>query len=149
MQAQLERRQLGEQFRVLEAAFIAPNPSSPNRLLILILGMFFAIAIGGGVGILLESTDASVHSARQLQAATGIPVLATIPKILLESDLAARRRGRIRAAFGTVAVVCLALAGGAANYVWVNGAPGFLSGDGGVEMTDAAEAAPGQSGPGS
>ena len=30
VQAQLERRQLGEQFRVLESAFIAPEPSKPN-----------------------------------------------------------------------------------------------------------------------
>ncbi len=30
VQADMERRQLGEQFRVLEAAFIAPQPSSPN-----------------------------------------------------------------------------------------------------------------------
>jgi hypothetical protein len=32
VQAQLERRQLGEQFRVLEAAFKAPEPSAPNRV---------------------------------------------------------------------------------------------------------------------
>ena len=31
VQANLERRQLGEQFRVLEAAFLAPAPTSPNR----------------------------------------------------------------------------------------------------------------------
>jgi uncharacterized protein involved in exopolysaccharide biosynthesis len=127
VQAQLERRQLGEQFRVLEAAFVAPKPSSPNRILILILGLFFAIAVGVGVGILLESTDESVHSARQLQVATGIPVLASIPKILLEADFVALRRSRIRTAFGTIAVIGLALAGGAANYVWVNGVPGFVS----------------------
>src|SRR5688572_9229896 len=37
VQAQLERRQLGEQFRVLEAAFKAPEPSAPNRALIMVL----------------------------------------------------------------------------------------------------------------
>ena len=51
VQAQLERRQLGEQFRVLEAAFIAPAATSPNRLLIMILGSLFAVAVGVGVGI--------------------------------------------------------------------------------------------------
>ena len=37
----MERRQLGEQFRVLEAAFVAPEPSSPNRILIFVLGALF------------------------------------------------------------------------------------------------------------
>jgi polysaccharide chain length determinant protein (PEP-CTERM system associated) len=148
VQAQLERRQLGEQFRVLEPAFIAPKPTAPNRVLILVLGVFFAIAVGAGVGMLLESTDASVHDARQLQVATGIPVLASIPKILLEADLAALRRSRIRVAFGTVVVVCLALAGGAANYVWVNGTPGFLSGGTDFEQSRSVGSLPVRSGAG-
>jgi polysaccharide chain length determinant protein (PEP-CTERM system associated) len=148
VQAQLERRQLGEQFRVLEAAFVAPKPSSPNRVLILILGLFFAIGVGVAVGILLESADESVHSARQLQVATGIPVLASIPKILLEADFAALRRSRIRAVFGTIAVVFLALAGGAANYVWINGTPGFLSGAENFERLQEAEPVSAQFGAG-
>ena len=148
VQAQLERRQMGEQFRVLEPAFVAPKPTSPNRVLILVLGLIFAIAVGAGVGILLEGTDESVHSARQLQVATGIPVLASIPKILLDTDLAALRRSRIRAALGTVAVVCLALAGGAANYVWVNGTPGFLSGGADFEQSHSVGSLPEQPGAG-
>jgi hypothetical protein len=127
VQAQLERRQLGEQFRVLETAFIAPQATSPNRLLIMILGSAFALAVGAGIGILRESVDSSLHNARQLQMAVAIPVLASIPKILLEADLAALRRSRIRTSMGAAAVVCFALVGGAANYLWVNGAPDFLS----------------------
>jgi len=127
VQAQLERRQLGEQFRVLEAAFIAPEATSPNRLLIMMLGSLFAIALGVGVGITRESVDSSLHSARELQAAVSIPVLAAIPEILLEADLAALRRSRIRTSLGAAFAICFALLGGAANYVWVNGAPGFLS----------------------
>jgi polysaccharide chain length determinant protein (PEP-CTERM system associated) len=126
VQAQLERRQLGEQFRVLEAAFIAPMPASPNRPLIIILGFVFAIGVGLAVGIVLESTDSSVHSARQLQAVVGIPVLAAIPNILLEQDLAAHRRSRIRTVFAAAAVVAFAVIGGAANYIWVNGMPSFV-----------------------
>jgi len=127
VQAQLERRQLGEQFRVLEAAFVAPEPTSPNRFLIMVLGSLFAIAAGVGVGIMRESLDASLHSARQLQNALSLPVLAAIPKILLEADLAALRRSRIRASLGAAFVIGFALAGGAANYLWVNGVPSFLN----------------------
>ena len=72
---------------------MAPEPTSPNRAVIMILGAMFALAMGGGVGILLEATDPSVHTARQLQASLRIPVLAAIPQIWLESDRAAQRRG--------------------------------------------------------
>jgi polysaccharide chain length determinant protein (PEP-CTERM system associated) len=122
VQANLERRQLAEQFRVLEVAYMAPGPTSPNRSVIVILGLFFGIAMGGAVGVLLEATDPSVHTARQLQASLRLPVLAAIPQIWLESDRAAQRRGRIRAALATVAVGVFGLVGGAVNYVWVNGA---------------------------
>ncbi len=121
VQANLERRQLAEQFRVLEVAFLAPEPTSPNRAVIVILGMMFALAMGGGVGILLEATDPSVHTARQLQESLRIPVLAAIPQIWLESDRMAQRRSRLRTALAMVGVGLFGLVGGAVNYAWVNG----------------------------
>ncbi len=126
VQAQLERRQLGEQFRVLESAFKAPEPSAPNRALILILGVLFAMMVGFGVGVLLEAIDTSPHDARQLQTRLALPVLATIPAIWLESDRLHQRRARTRTALATAAVVMFALIGGFANFLWVNGAPRFL-----------------------
>jgi len=128
VQAQMERRQLGEQFRVLEAAFVPFEPTSPNRPLILLLGFVMALGAGVGLAVVLESVDSSVHTGRQLQASVRIPVLAEIPEILLESDRAAIRRRRIRTALASAALVIFAFVGGAANYVWVNGAPGWLSG---------------------
>jgi polysaccharide chain length determinant protein (PEP-CTERM system associated) len=139
VQAQLERRQLGEQFRVLEAAFIATGPSAPNRPLIMLLGIFLGVAAGGGIALLLEVMDTSIHDARQLQSQLQVPVLAAIPRIWLESDRVALRRKRIRSAFATVALTGFAVVGGAANYLWVNGAPRFLSVafEGEVEGADA------------
>jgi polysaccharide chain length determinant protein (PEP-CTERM system associated) len=125
VQADMERRQLGEQFRVLEAAFIAPEPSSPNRILLIALGAVFAVVAGLGLGLLLEATDTSLHTARQLQADLSIPVLAAIPQIWLESDRVASRRRALRQAFASVGVALFMLAGGAATYGWVNGMPGF------------------------
>ena len=122
LQANLERRQLGEQFRVLEAAFLAPEPAAPNRIVIIVIGVIFGLALGGGLGIVVEAADASIHEARQLQASLNIPVLASIPRIWFESDRLKQRRARLRSAAATAALVVFALAGGAANYWWVNGA---------------------------
>ncbi len=120
--AQLERRQLGEQFRVLEQAFVAPEPTAPNRILIMVLGALFGLMVGGAVGGFLEAVDTSPHDARQLQTRVQLPVLASIPEIWLESDRIQQRRGRVRTAMATVGLVFFALIGGAANYLWVNGA---------------------------
>jgi len=121
VQAQLERRQLGEQFRVLEQAFPAIEPSSPNRPVIVVLGIFFALAIAGAMGVLLEASDPSIHTPRQLQAALSMPVLGAIPEIWLESDRKSQRRSRIRTGMATATLVLFALVGGALNYQWVNG----------------------------
>lgn len=126
VQAQLERRQLGEQFRVIEAAFIAPEPSSPNRVVIIALGTVFGLFLGASLALLIEVRDRSPHDARQLQSRLELPVLATIPRIWLEGDRAVLRRQRLRTAVATMGLVLFTLVGGAASYFWVNGMPGFL-----------------------
>jgi polysaccharide chain length determinant protein (PEP-CTERM system associated) len=124
--ANMERRQKGEQFRVLESAFLPPQASSPNRPLILALGLLLGLALGAGVAVLLEATDTSFHDSRKLQSMIRIPVLASIPAILLESDRRAQRRQRMRAAFASLVVTGFVLSSSAVGYVYVNGAPGFL-----------------------
>ena len=126
VQAQLERRQLGEQFRVLEQAFEAPEPSSPMRWLIIALGTVFGLGVGGGLALMMEMLDTSPHDARQLQGRLELPVLAAIPKIWLEGDRVLLRARRLRAALGTLGLVGFALVGGMANYLWVNGMPHFF-----------------------
>ena len=124
--ANMERRQKGEQFRILESAFPAPEPTSPNRLMIAVVGLMLGIAMGAGVAVLLEAADSSFHGSRQLQTALRLPVLASIPGIVLESDRAAMRRRRIRNAVAGVAVTFVVLAGAVAGNFAVNGVPGFV-----------------------
>lgn len=126
--ANMERRQKGEQFRKLEAAFVPPEPASPNRPLIVLAGGLFGLLLGGGLAFLLEATDTSYHSARRLQESLRIPVLAAIPSILLESDRRAERRRRFREAFAAAAVAGTILLVSAVGYVYVN-LPGLWRGD--------------------
>jgi len=121
VQADMERRQLGERFRILEQAEVAPEPSSPNRILLLTLGAILGLAIGAGVGLAAEVSDSSVHTSSELQAALGIPVLVSVPRIMLESDRVARSRRILRESLAAVAVVLFVLFGGIATYLIVNG----------------------------
>lgn len=137
--ANMERRQKGEQFRVLEPAFAPPKPSSPNRKAILFVGAVLGILAGGGLALLREMTDSSYHAPRTLQESLRIPVLATIPAILLDADRRARGRRRIREAVAAAAVAGVFLFFSAVGYVYVN-RPGLL-GLGGEEEPPAAEGA--------
>ena len=76
--------------------------------------------------MLLEALDSSFHGARQLQTALRLPVLASIPGIVLESDRAAMRRRRIRNAVAAAAVTFVVLVGAVAGNWAVNGIPGFI-----------------------
>ncbi|MCA9503950.1 MAG: hypothetical protein R3F16_07655 [Myxococcota bacterium] len=123
VQADLERRQLGERFRILEPAERAPEPSSPNRILLLTLGAILGIVLGVGIGLVSELTDSSMHTSSDLQSALGIPVLASVPRIVLESDRAARSRRIMHEAVAAFAVVFVVLVGGLVTYYFVNAQP--------------------------
>ena len=120
VQADLERRQLGEKFRILETAEPAPEPSSPHRLLLLSLATIMGLALGGGIGLISEVADSSVHTSNELQAALGIPVLISVPNIMLESDRAMRSRRILRESLAAAFVVAFVLVGGVTTYYVVN-----------------------------
>ncbi len=139
--ADVERRQKGEQFRVIESAVAPLRPTSPNRILILAMGIVLGLAFGGMTGLLIESTDTSFHGARQLQSALRIPVLAAIPGIVLESDRAAMRRRIFRRGLVAASVVGLVLGSSLFGYWWTN-----IAGSGQAAETPAAATAPAQQG---
>jgi hypothetical protein len=89
--------------------------------MIMLIAVVFGVAMGGGVGVVLEAADPTIHTTRQLQSTLGLPVLGAIPQIWLEADRVHLRRRRLRAATATAALVVFSLVGGAVNYWWVNG----------------------------
>ena len=100
----------------------------PNRGLILILGLLFGLTIGVVVGLVAEGTDPSFHQERDLQASVGIPVLAVIPSISFDEDIDRQRRMHSTRAMALAGITAFGLFGGFGTYVFVNGAPSWLSG---------------------
>jgi polysaccharide biosynthesis transport protein len=147
--ADMERRQKGEKFRVLEAAIPASVPASPNRPVILVIGTVLALLAGSGLALLAEVTDLSFHDARSLQSRLGIPVLAAVPPVVLESDRLFTRTRRVRQVLGAAVVTTVVLAASLAGNWIVNGPPGPLArlvGGGAPETTAAQAPAPAQGG---
>ena len=95
--ANLERRQIGEQFKIIEPAKIPEKPFSPNRPRIATIGAVLGLALGLGLAALLEFLDTTMRSERDVLAALGIPVLAIVHAVECEDDRQRlRRRSRIR-----------------------------------------------------
>ena len=110
--ADLERRQIGEQFRVLDAARIPNHPVSPNRLLVNGAGLGIGIAIGVLLVALTVLRDTTFRSGVDIAQTLSLPVLATVPYV--ESDEDKRRAHQRR----RMKVMTIGVATTAAAYVF-------------------------------
>ena len=90
MATNLERRQQGEQFRVMDPANLPESPSFPNRPLFAAAGLGLGLAIGVGISILLEMKDKAIRTEGDVTFFLQVPTLAMIP-IMKISDHKRRR----------------------------------------------------------
>ncbi len=105
MSANLERQQVGEQFKVLDPARLPEKPFSPNRvrlaLIAAALGLFLAIGLTG----LLEYRDMTLRTEDEIVRTLILPVIAAIPIMTAIADLRRRRRNKIVLTVVTVTTV--------------------------------------------
>jgi uncharacterized protein involved in exopolysaccharide biosynthesis len=78
MATDLEKRQQGEQFRLLDAPNLPEAPTFPNRLVFAAGGLIGGLALGVLIVAFLEYRDTAVRSERDIWAFTKLPTLAVI-----------------------------------------------------------------------
>jgi succinoglycan biosynthesis transport protein ExoP len=78
--SQVEVQDKAATFRIIDPAVLPTIPVSPNRVLILLLGIVVGIAGGFGIVFLLDYLDPSVKSVDVLKS-LGVTILAVIPHI--------------------------------------------------------------------
>jgi uncharacterized protein involved in exopolysaccharide biosynthesis len=92
MQAQmaenLERRQKGMQFKILDPAVLPEEPVKPDRNKIFLIGAFIGLTLGLGLTWFRESLDQSFRTASDLEDYLAIPVLARVPNLKEEKKAA-------------------------------------------------------------
>jgi polysaccharide chain length determinant protein (PEP-CTERM system associated) len=89
MASDLERRQQGEQFRVLDPPSLPQKPTYPNRPAFGVGGFMAGLALGLGIVALLEFQDTTFRSERDVERVLKLPTLAMIP--ILEDGKGNRR----------------------------------------------------------
>ncbi len=109
--ANLERRQIGEQFKLLDPARMAERPFSPDRRLINAVGMAAGFGLGAALIVLLELKDKSFKTDEEVSAVLNLPVLAVVPTMQssLERHQQSRQRMAINLGLGSTVVGCFAV----------------------------------------
>jgi succinoglycan biosynthesis transport protein ExoP len=112
---ELEVRQKGEQFNILDYAQPAERPTRPNRVIINTVGCVAGLVLGLMLALGKDFLSMSIIAPQDIAAAaSGLAVLGVIPIIQTRSD---RRMRTLRMIIGTAFAVVIVLAGTAIVFV--------------------------------
>jgi hypothetical protein len=114
--ANLERRQIGEQFKILDPARLPQKPYTPNRQKLYTESAAGGLGIGLALAAVVEYLDCTMRSEDDVRAALNLLVLATVP--LMPSPWLARRRRNIVALSISIGVAMIGI-GAAAAWRWL------------------------------
>lgn len=105
MATSLEKRQQGEQFRMIDPPSLPQKPYFPNRLFFSLGGVAFGLALGLGVVVVMELANPRLYGEDELSAIVTAPILITIPPLPTPAEH--RKKLRFRALELVTAIVML------------------------------------------
>jgi len=109
--SEVEQRQIGEQFRLLDPARLPEKPFRPNRHLINLGGAAMGLSLGIVLVTLLEWRDSSFRTDDEVSTLLTLPVLAVVPLMQSDDDRARAKRRRLvmNVGLGSTVIGCLAV----------------------------------------
>jgi polysaccharide chain length determinant protein (PEP-CTERM system associated) len=99
----MEKKQKGEQFQIIDVARLPEKPVSPNLQKLFLIAVLAGVGLGAGIVFMLETSDTSVRRLDKLEEEIGLPVLATVPRIFDSEDFN-RHRVKVMATAASLAV---------------------------------------------
>jgi len=113
MASDLERRQQGEQFTLIDPPSLPERPTFPNKLFFAVGGLAGGLFLGGGLAAWAEFRDQTLRNERDVLHFTGLETLAMIP--LVASALPEKSSHKLRGGQSTQLELAEAVAGGRAS----------------------------------
>ncbi len=86
MAEELERRQKGEQFRVIDPAIAPDRPIKPDVRKVLAMALVAGLGLGCGLAYVRETLDPRFYSQEEVEAVTRCKVLVSLPLIQEEKE---------------------------------------------------------------
>ena len=87
----MEKKQKGEQFRIIDRAVLPIKPVSPNVKRLFLMSALAGLGLGAGLIFLLDFLNTSIKQPKDYESILGLNVLATIPKMDTHKDIMLRR----------------------------------------------------------
>lgn len=105
MATNLEKRQQGEQFRMIDPPSLPQKPYFPKRLPFSLAGLAFGLVFGLSIVVLQEFASPRLFSEEELNAIVAVPTVIALPTIATATE--ARKRRRLQLLEFVVAVFVL------------------------------------------
>lgn len=87
----MERKQKGEQFRIIDPARIPQRPVEPDLKKLFAIIVFLGFGMGGGLSVLLEFVYPSYRRPDEIEEQFDTPVLVMIPQLLQPKQLVLKK----------------------------------------------------------
>jgi uncharacterized protein involved in exopolysaccharide biosynthesis len=107
----LERDQQSEKLEVIEQPTFPQEPIRPNRPKLAGLSLLLALAVGGGLALLVEVTDKAIRRSGDIFGLVESQLVVSIPYITTKAELRRRKRRILLMMIGLVLLVVLAAVG--------------------------------------
>ena len=108
--ADLERRQIGEQFRLIDPARLPIRPISPDRVRLNLMGALAGLGFGLGLLALMEYRDSTFRSEDDVTLSLALPVLAVIPAMVSRPERRRAKRRRLLTVSASVVLMATTIA---------------------------------------
>ena len=105
MAENLETKQQGEQFRMVDAPNVPERPFKPNLVMLFAVSLLLGLGTGIGLTYLLEYMDRSFKDEADLEHYLGMKVLAMLPLVKTAEQVRREQRRRRLAAYGVAATL--------------------------------------------
>jgi capsular polysaccharide biosynthesis protein len=103
----LEGENKAERFSLLEPPAFPDKPSRPDRVKLLLMGVFAAFGGAGGLVLFLETFNQRIRGQEALAIAIRQRPLLAIPYIVVEEEVLGRKRLLKRLAIAAIAVIVI------------------------------------------